>query len=286
MSEYPVLEGYLMFDKDMVCHYTSTDKAISILDSKRINFSPFVSCDDPRESKQWNFDFIGGEQRLCMDSFGEAPRAFDNMIKNKSMILCFCGWNDEDMNFNKNAIPIYRQDYYRVGWARSRMWSQYGGEHSGVCLVFDRKKLEEKFKTIFETNKIFFGKVEYQYHLESFVIARKLECRNMLQYGVEKTFEMQIDKYFHDYFFLKLMDYRDEHEYRLVVIANVGDSITLPIESSLKGVIVGIDFPRENYELIDELAQRCSKLVERHFLSWQEGRPQLWNLWEVIKKST
>ncbi len=31
-----------MFDKDMVCHYTSKDKAISILNDKQINFSPLV----------------------------------------------------------------------------------------------------------------------------------------------------------------------------------------------------------------------------------------------------
>jgi len=79
------------------------------------------------------------------------------------------------------------------------------------------------------------------------------------------------------------MDYRDEHEYRLVVIVDDGDSIGLPIESSLKGVIVGINFPTKKYECIDALAQNCNSAVERHFLSWQEGRPQLWNLWEVMK---
>lgn len=272
-----------MFDKDMVCHYTTKDKAISILNGKRINFSPLVLCDDPRESKQWNFDFVGSEQKICLKNFGEALYFFDNSIKNNSMILCFCGWNNEEMNFEKNAIPHYRQDYYHVGWARSRMWSQYGAKHTGVCLVFNRKQLEEQFKATFETNKKFCARVAYQYHLESFVRAKKLESRNILQYSVDKALEMQMDKYFHEYFFLKMMDYRDEHEYRLVVIVNGGDSIGLPIESSLKGVIVGIDFPSEGYGRIDGLAQRCSSSVDRYFLSWQEGRPQLWNLREVMK---
>ncbi len=112
-------EGYMMFDKDMVCHYTSKDKAISILVDKQINFSRLLSCADPRESKQWNFNFIGSGQRLCLENVGEVPRFFDNTIKkNRSMILCFCGWNNEEMNLDKNAIPHYRQDYYRVCWAR------------------------------------------------------------------------------------------------------------------------------------------------------------------------
>ena len=267
-----------MFDKDLVCHYTSKKKAMSILNDKQINFSSLALCDDPRESKQWNFDYIGSEQRICLEKFGKVPRTLDNIIKNRSMILCLCGWNDEEMNFDNNAIPHYRQDYFRVGWARSRMWSQYGEKHTGVCLVFDRRQLEEQFKSTFEANKKFCGRVEYQYHLESFVSAKKLKCKNILQYDVEKAFEMQINKYFHEYFFLKLMDYRDEHEYRLVVIANGDDSLELPIESSLRGVIVGIDFPSEKHGCIDRLAQKCSSSVERYSLSWQEGQPQLESL--------
>ena len=274
---------YVMFDEDMVCHYTRKDKAISILNDKQINFSPLGSSGDPRESKQWNFGFIGSEQRICLENFEEALYVFDNSIKNNSMILCFCGWNNEQMNFEKNAIPHYRQDYYRVGWARSRMWSQYGVKHTGVCLVFDRKQLEEQFKSTFETNKKFTGRVEYQYHLESFLRAGNIECRNIIEQGIDKALEMQLDNYFHEFFFLKLMDYRDEHEYRLIVIVDDGDSIGLPIESSLKGVIVGIDFPSEEYERIDALAQNCNSAVQRCFLSWQEGQPQLWNLSELLK---
>jgi len=268
-----------MFDKDNVCHYTSWKNVKSILSNKRINFGPLKSCDDPRESKRWNFDFIGGSaQRTCLENFKEVPNDFDNYIKNNSMILCFCGWNNEEMNFDKNAIAHYRQDHYRVGWARSRMWSQYGRKQTGVCLVFDRKQLEEQFESIFGTNKRFNERVEYQYYLKRFVESRKIECINILKHGVPKALEMQIDKYYHEYFFLKLMDYRDEHEYRLVVIVDNGDSIGLPIESSLKGVIVGIDFPGEKYECIDALALNVNSAVERYSLSWQEGRPQLFDL--------
>jgi hypothetical protein len=279
-----------IFDKNMVCHYTGTEAAISILSGKTINFSRLASCDDPRESKQWSFDFVGAEQKLCLEQYTEVPNLFSTYIKNNSRVLCFCGWNDEKFDFSKDMVPHYREAYYRAGFARSRMWSQYGRErtcngrgHTGICLVFERTRLEEKFKSSFETKQKFFGSVEYQHYLESFVKARKIECRNILHNSVEEALRMQIDANFHEYFFLKSMDYRDEHEYRLVVIADDGDSIGLPVESSLKAVIVGVDFPPENYKSINALAQNCSSSVERWFLSWQEGRPQLWNLWEVIK---
>lgn len=279
-----------IFDKDMVCHYTGKEAAISILSGKQLNFSRLSSCDDPRESKQWSFGFIGSEQRLCLENFAEVPNIFRCYISNNSRVLCFCGWNDEKLDFSNNMVPHYREAYYRAGFARSRMWSQYGRErtcdgrgHTGVCLVFDRTRLEEEFESSFKKRKKFSGSMEYQYYLESFVKARKIECRNILNHSIDEALRMQIDGNFHEYFFLKSMDYRDEHEYRLVVIVDDSDSIGLPIESSLKAVILGVDFPPEKYESIDSLAQTCSSSAERWFLSWQEGRPQLLNLWEKIK---
>lgn len=264
-----------MFEKNLVCHYTTEEKAISILKSKQINFSPFVKWNDPRESKQWNFCFLGNGQQLCLEQYRNAPKIFDQFIKNNSMTLCFCGWNDEKMNFENNAIPAYRQDYYRVGWARSRMWSQYGDKHKGVCLVFDKSKLEEQFNLTFKTNKKFADNVEYQYHLISFINATKIKCRDILKCGVKNSLDIQINKYFHEFYFLKLMDYRDEHEYRLVVIVDDGSSVRLPIKSSLKSVILGIDFPTQNYKKVDRLVKDCNNFATTHILKWQEGQPQL-----------
>ena len=276
-----------IFNRNMVCHYTGKKAAISILSEKKINFSRLSSCDDPRESKQWSFDFIGSEQRLCLEQYSKVPNIFSSFIRDNSRVLCFCGWNDEEIDFSNNMVAPYREAYYRTGFARSRMWSQYGrdrteGEdgrgHTGICLVFDRNLLVEQFETSFKTNKIFYENVEYQYYLESFVKARKIDCRNILNHSIDEALKKQIDTHYHEFFFLKSMDYRDEHEYRLIVIVDNDDSISLPITSSLKEVIVGVDFPPEEFETIDELTLSCSSSAERWFLSWQEGRPQLFNL--------
>jgi len=277
----------------MVCHYSGKNAAISILSENKINFSRLSSCDDPRESKQWSFDFIGAEQRLCLEQYLEVPNIFSSFIRDNSRVLCFCGWNDEEIDFSNNMVTPYREAYYRTGFARSRMWSQYGRErtevgrgHTGICLVFDRTLLEEKFESSFKTNKIFYKSVEYQYYLESFVKARKIDCRNILNHSIDEALKKQIDTYYHEYFFLKSMDYRDEHEYRLIVIVDHDDSISLPITSSLKAVIVGVDFPSDKYECINELTLKCSSSAERWLLSWQEGRPQLIDLSREIKRKT
>jgi len=80
-----------IFNKNMVCHYTHHQAAISILKDSRLNFSSLASCDDPRESKQWNFGFIGNEQILCIENFSDTPNIFSSSILNHSMVLCFCG---------------------------------------------------------------------------------------------------------------------------------------------------------------------------------------------------
>jgi len=272
-----------IFDNNIVCHYTGKEAAISILRGKQINFSRLAACDDPRESKQWSFNFIGAEQRFCLENYPEVPDIFSSHIRNNSRVLCFCGWNDEELDFSRNMVPHYREAYYRTSFARSRMWSQYGIRHTGICLVFDKTQLEKEFESSFEENRKFYGSVEYQYYLESFVRARKINCRDIINHGVDEALGMQIDANFHEYFFLKSMDYRDEHEYRLVVIQNDADSIGLSIESSLIAVIVGIDFPPEEYEHVDMISQNFTRSVERWFLSWQEGQPQLWHLSEVMK---
>lgn len=268
----------------MICHYTKNKNALSILESKKIRFSPFEKLDDPRESKKWDFDFIGPEAMYCYKNHKEVLTGFNNYLKKNCMILNFCGWNDEEMNFKNNAIPHYRQDYYRACFAKSRMWSQYANKHKGVCLVFSRNKLEEQFRSTLEGNKQFMGRVEYQFYLLSFVTARKINSRDIFKNEVNKALEDQLDSFYHEYFFLKTMDYRDEQEYRLVVIVDDPDtSVYLPIESSLEGVIVGVDYPKKDYGYINELAKACGHDVETYFLDWQEGRPQLRNLWELMK---
>ena len=89
----------------------------------------------------------------------------------------------------------------------------------------------------------------YQYHLESFVRSRKVAFIPLIKDGVDKILKDQIDKFHHEYFFLKLMDYRDESEYRFVVVVENNDGyVYMPIESVLKGVILGVDFPKKKYK--------------------------------------
>lgn len=264
-----------MFDKDIVFHYTKHDKALSILQNNQIWLNPFGCLKDPRESKKWNFDFVGKHTVSCIEEHKYILALFDEYIKETCKVVGFCGWNNDEINFTGNAIPHNRQDYYRAGFSKSRMWSQYAEEHSGVCLAFSRKNIQSQFATTFNENHRYDCDVIYQHYLQDFVKARKVDCDSIIKHGINAVFANQLDKFWKEYFFLKLMDYRDENEYRLVVVDDNQGVALLPIESSLEGIIVGCDIPQQQYDEIIKLRDSLYPNVEMHKLDWQEGRPQL-----------
>ena len=137
-----------IFTDGMVCHYTTMRSAIKILKCKSLRFSTLSLLDDPRESKCWEFGFIGAAQEQCLRQHEHVLKRFSGYIKNSSKILCFCGWNNDEMAIDdrEEAVPFYREAFYRVGWAKSRMWSQYGDEHTGVCFIFDRVSLQKEMQ--------------------------------------------------------------------------------------------------------------------------------------------
>ena len=124
---------------DFLFHYTTAETLIEgILPEGRFELGSFASLNDPRESKDWNF---GLGTRLGWD--GVTDEFIDNVqreatgfLKNNTKVGCF--------SKNDSRVSGYDTDeLYLWGCCRPRMWDQYGDEHRGVCLVFNRKRLEE-----------------------------------------------------------------------------------------------------------------------------------------------
>lgn len=268
-----------IFDDDLLFHYTTKKTALNfILKEKRIRFTPFGKLKDPRESKKWNFDIIGASSSIKehIKNHKMIKKEFNDFIKKKCKVLCLCGKGTEEVNIAGNAIPEFRKPYCNAGFTKSRMWSQYANKHKGICFAFSRKNLESQLAATYLDNKKYWGSVRYQYYLESFVKARKIDHTTLLISGIDNTLREQVDKFYREYFFLKLMDYRDESEYRFVVVADDNkDFVYMPIESSLRGVILGIDFPKSKYKDVLAMVAGFDNEMNVWVLDWQEGRPQL-----------
>lgn len=266
-------------DDDLLFHYTSSQNALNfILREKKIRFTPFGKLKDPRESKKWSFDILGGGSNMkeYISKQGIIRNEFNDFIKKKCKVLCLCSKGNDEVNLEGNAIPEYRKPLCIAGFTKSRMWAQYASSHKGICFVFSKKALESQLAITFLDNKKYYGLVTYQYHLESFVRSRKVAFIPLIKDGVDKILKDQIDKFHHEYFFLKLMDYRDESEYRFVVVVENNDGyVYMPIESVLKGVILGVDFPKKKYKDVLAMINGYDSKVSVRVLDWQEGRPQL-----------
>lgn len=275
-------------DDDLLFHYTSQKTALNfILKERRIRFTPFGKLKDPRESKKWSFDIIGPSHRN-MNEREMVRKEFNDFIKRKCKVLCLCGRGKEEVNLEGNAIPEYRKSLCNAGFTKSRMWAQYAGNHKGVCFVFSKKALQSQLATSFSNNKKYNGLVTYQYYLENFVRARKVDYIPLIRDGVDKILREQTDKFHREYFFLKLMDYRDEDEYRFVVVVDDdGGFVYMPIKSSLRGIILGIDFPKGKRKDVLSMTSGFDNKVSVRVLDWQEGRPQLMDdlTWFNRKKS-
>ncbi len=108
------------------------------MNNPKLRLAPLKNVDDLRERKPWSF-------KGSITSVGTTTEQlvtftnFTNSVRLNSKITCFCeepeytlGKHDEEVNRIK-------------GHLLPRMWTQYGDKHSGVCIIFDRQLLLQRF---------------------------------------------------------------------------------------------------------------------------------------------
>ena len=222
---------------------------------------------DPRESKQWSFDFLMGRFELTGSDHERLRNWFSEALKAQVKLVCFC----------RDKEPLtgdHTQDTLRRGFARSRMWAQYADSHRGVCLVFDKAKLIESVGAAFPNHRCLHGDVTYRDHY----IVRSarpneyvIDVDRMKDLGPDAYVAFHFDKYHNEMFFEKLLDWRDEQEWRLIVLSKELDGLYLPIEESLVGVMHGALIQRRLSERIMNLTE--SKPIEHMGLIWKNSNP-------------
>ena len=98
-----------------------------------------------------------------------------------------------------------------------------------------------------------------------------LNYDEILNKGLEVYVKEHLSEYYDIFFFDKLDDWKDEWEYRWLLISNNSGYEYVNYDDSLKAVILGIDFPLENEIFILEY---CKKLgIPAFRMNWQNGRP-------------
>lgn len=262
------IDEYNIDSDDALFHYTKLSIAIeSILPTKKLKLSLLKDANDPRENK---FKFFGsfyfGLPPDSPDSISkEAHPIIDRILRFESGVLCFCSNKKPTLILNDDNTVVDKHNCSE-GWNKSRMWTQYGENHRGVCLVFSKESLEKELETKRHHQIVDYKCGYVQYFKEGRMPFRttNFDGNRFVKEGAAYLRKHVIDNSEH-FFYRKHIDYRDEAEYRAVVFDPDGTLKYLDISSSIKGVIAGDGTPEVYFRLINQLSEQLK------IKSWRVG---------------
>ena len=231
-------------------------------------------------SKPWNISKPAwsnpdSDQKLNLNSLAakvldeEVPR----VMKEEWKVLCFTSEHSvpEGVEDPLEQIHMY---YFNHAYAHPRMWAQYAENHRGVCLWFDGNKLDENLnKELGKRCRIFRGKVQYNIAPGAVVIPPLPGTifDDIQKLGQKDAARKYVFDYYPQFFLRKHSDWETEAEYRWLVHSNKHAPEFVSIKGAIKGVLVGVDFPKV-YE--SSLCLLCENLkIASGRIKWENGVP-------------
>ena len=111
-------------------HYTTSGSAfVHILPRHELRFSRLSEMRDPIENKDWVHVLLG------------SPAWSVEKVRELEAVANAVAYETKILSFTLDGSTEGRRTEYARGYARPRMWEQYGQNHEGVCLVFDHERL-------------------------------------------------------------------------------------------------------------------------------------------------
>lgn len=152
------------FTRQQLFHYTTKETAIEkIFPDTTIRMGSMRATNDPRETAPWFFGWVmeEGEPDPGYEFFAIDER-IDEMLKRACLIACFTK-DAPDPYPEIDPDRYFREDLGLQGYEHDRMWAQYAGNHTGVCILFDRDRLEQRMKEHYRDRpgRLLHGSVAY-----------------------------------------------------------------------------------------------------------------------------
>jgi hypothetical protein len=267
-----------MIPKEVV-HYTKKDTAMEkILFEKKIRFSLLGMTKDPRETKTW--DFTIKTKTTSMLYLPDVVRPHDlsykiNEIANKIMTnewKVFCVTKHFRSNITKVDNFSFENNYFKYGYSHPRLWADYGEQHSGVCLIFDGKKLNQNIhKALSPKCRIFQGSVTY--NDLSAISAWEIDISEIEKHDAISLVREYFFLHYKSCFLTKTIDWKSENEYRWLIHNTTKKPEFVSIEGAIKGVLVGADFPPKYEETLKSLCKELN--IPAGKINWSNGQPRV-----------
>lgn len=215
-------------DDDTIYHYTTSETALShILKSMKLRLSPRSYSSDPIENTEHFFSYSGGShgEEIPTDALRLTNETKEMLRKTKQ--VCFC-----KNNSIKDECGMTFPPFEKYGFAKPRMWDQYGDKYKGVCFAFSLKKLLENAAKVNITG----DNLNYISYHQSEISHLSIDIHRLAQDGYEKYKQVYSDHLMRR-LFSKHNDYINENEYRLYSFAD-GNYDYIDIKGALRGVII------------------------------------------------
>lgn len=206
-TENDLTRSVVFDDSPFLFHYTKYSSALGILLSRQMRMSPLAKMNDPLEFEDHHKDGFVFQGDPSKEAFFAMARNFYNAVeekKNAVRLACFSMDLPKDDRGN-----VYNN--LSKGWAHSRMWAQYADGDEGVCLIFDKSNLVSVFENSFKSTscKTYCREITYTNNLYPIQEMLNKPCESFLTQ----------DKI--DFLFKKCVDYRDEREFRLLLVNKI-----------------------------------------------------------------
>lgn len=257
-------------------HYTSAQIAIDyILKERTLRLGSYASTNDPKERKSWLFDFGTNEGRdLGVYNRDEQSAWLSGEFKSKTLMACFS-------RDSESLSGIHINDIFKRGFCKPRMWAQYGDSHRGVCLVFDRERLERQIDLqLADKYVVMHGPVKYIDRSIARDLFREQQYTinvDVLEVvGREEYFYRHLHTHYQQLFFEKMLDWKDENEWRLVAFSQTSDPFYLKYKNSLVGLVFGDETSEADKEKL--YAANHDRGVHHIGIRWKNCSP--WYDWK------
>lgn len=256
-------------------HYTRSDSASHILDGMSLRVSPYSSTNDPRESRPWLPSLsLPDEAHMSADEWQEFCDGVDVVMRGRVQVACFTG--------DRAAASLAGFWNFHRGWARARMWQQYAGDHSGLCLILDRQRWCDGVDSICvqmagslgdKRWKAVHGAVVYEDRPVGWD-PRTLDfsLADVRRYGAASLAQSRVEANYHVLYLNKNTDWQSECEFRSLVVG-ADEPLLISLKPCLVGIVVG---EKASSEMVDAAKSAMSSIGCGDAIArcvWRGGAP-------------
>jgi Protein of unknown function (DUF2971) len=260
----------------LLAHYTDSAAVFEhILPDRELRMSPYRKMRDPVESQDVLPVISGWGDPPGADSAPWAVLEDVKATRDAMRVLAF----SRDVGDGVGVRPGFD-----CCWARPRMWEQYGDNHRGACLLFDRDRLEAFLQNGVGDERIYWDDVRYDRQgIAGSPVQHVMDARVFDEKQRQQAVAEHIDRYRRDFFFLKSDDFATEAEYRIVLKTDDDAPVGYTTDDqgfayvgygdALVAVVLGLHFPKWQRPGAKEACDDAGIKMLRMW--WERGDPLL-----------